>query len=171
VNEEEVKAKIVLPWLERQGVRLAELSLESSLSIKAGRHSLNIRPGSTSQMKGARLDILVTRAGVNLLLVEVKAEPLQLDDEDRDQAVSYARLVHPIAPFALVTNGTAFQLFDSITKERIADQSVTVGKYTISLSDAARREALEILLQNSPTNLQQLCRLQVESETAPPYGS
>ena len=66
-------------------------------------------------------------------MVEVKAPDEKLTDDDRDQAISYARLVHPIAPFALVTNGRDdWKLYDSITKDLIPRcDFVLKDKYSI----------------------------------------
>src|SRR5947208_1137696 len=113
MNEEEVKVKIVLPFLQRLGLSPSELQLETSFQLRVGRHVLDISTGQQTKKAtiGARLDILVKRNNENLLVVEVKEAGQELDDNDRDQAVSYARLVHPIAPFALLTNGTDWRLF------------------------------------------------------------
>jgi hypothetical protein len=39
-----------------------------------------------------------------LLVIEVKEPSEALSEDDRDQAISYAKLLHPVTPFALVTN-------------------------------------------------------------------
>jgi hypothetical protein len=42
--------------------------------------------------QSGRADIIVKRGGTPLMVVEVKDEDIALDDDDRDQAVSYARI-------------------------------------------------------------------------------
>src|SRR6266478_3702370 len=115
MNEEEVKVKHVLPWLEQHGIHKNEIELERSFRVKIGKHSV-LLGGEHEERKrpvaGARLDILVRRANFNLMVIEVKAEYVELTNDDRDQAISYARLVDPIAPYALVTNGNQYLLYD-----------------------------------------------------------
>ena len=105
MNEEEVKNNIIIPWLTSNGVPQGELHFERPFRVKLGRHTVDAGEGATSRVATARLDVLVSRQGRNLLVVEVKAEDLLLTEDDRDQGISYARLVHPVAPFVLVTNG------------------------------------------------------------------
>ena len=105
MNEEEIKIKYVLPWLAQTGVDLRELQFERSFSVRIGRKNIPVSGSTVKDKSGARLDILVRRGDKNLLILETKAAHLSLTDDDRDQAISYARLVHPIAPYAVVTNG------------------------------------------------------------------
>jgi hypothetical protein len=65
VNEEEIKIKIVLPFLERLGISPSELKFEKSFFLRVGRHSLGITPEQRKREgMGARLDILVSRNGM-----------------------------------------------------------------------------------------------------------
>ena len=166
MNEEEIKVKYVLPWLEQSGVELHEIQLERTFSLKIGRQSVRtgqIQPRKSNIVSG-RLDILVQRNGRNLLIVETKAEGLQLTDDDRDQAISYARLVHPIAPYAVVTNGRSYKLYNSVTKTQIDPTDINVRGFEISLPDDDILEAQSLFLTLSPTNLIAFCRSQVASE-------
>ncbi len=173
MNEEEIKVKYVLPWLEQAGVTLEELRFELSFSLKIGRQSVIVGQSKTrtSSTVGARLDILVQRNGRNILIVEAKADGLKLTDDDRDQAISYARLVHPIAPYAVVTNGTDYKLYDTITKIQIKPTDIKVGGIEISLPDDAIIEAQSLFLTLSPNNLVAFCRSQVASELRIVKGS
>jgi hypothetical protein len=93
---------------------------------------------------GARLDILVRRRGLNLLVIEVKEDAAELSERDRDQAISYARLLHPIAPFALVTNGRDFCLFDVVTGKQLPAETSLPEGTAIVLPDESRLEALRL---------------------------
>jgi len=84
MNEEEIKIKYVLPWLEQAGVNLEELQFERTFSIKIGRQSILVGERSIKDNVGARLDILVRQGDKNLLIVETKASNLFLTDADRD---------------------------------------------------------------------------------------
>src|SRR5438552_3235848 len=127
MNEEEIKVRYVLPWLGGTGLDISDLQFERTFSVKLGRQTIQVQGEKTRGTAGGRLDILIRRNDQNLLVVETKASDVALTDDDRDQAISYARLVHPIAPYAVVTNGTEYQLYDSITKERINPSDIRIG--------------------------------------------
>lgn len=166
MSEEDIKVKDVLPWLEQAGVALDEMKCELSFSLKIGRQSVIV--GQTQTRKrdtvGGRLDILVQRNGRNLLIVETKAGGLQLTDDDGDQAISYARLVHPIAPYAVVTNGSKYRLYDTVTKAQIDPKQIKINGFEATLPDEDILEAQSIFFALNPANLIAFCRLQVVSE-------
>ena len=165
MNEEEIKVKYILPWLATTGVRIDEIQLEHSFSLKIGKNTIVANsPDRVRDSVGARLDILISREGRNLLIVETKAEDLTLTDEDRDQAISYARLVHPIAPYAVVTNGREFRLYDSLTKEQIQPSEISVNGISASFPTDLIEEAQELFLCSSQENLLAFCKAQVNRE-------
>lgn len=173
MNEEEIKTKIVLPFLHRLGLNLTECNLEHSFSLHFGRHQLKVDGVARPSGKvGARLDILVRHAGLPLLIVEVKESAHILSDADRDQAISYARLVHPVAPYALTTNGRVHRLYDSISKIEIStgDFKIKSG-YEVVVPDAANNEAIDLFLGYSPHNLLRFCEAQVAEQLRPLTGS
>src|SRR5262245_100982 len=172
MNEEEVKARIILPWLQDRGLVPEELALETSFSIGIGRNTLVIGGGRRSKSHQlARLDILVRRRGVNLLVIEVKEAAKALSAKDRDQAISYARLLHPMAPFALVTDGRDFQLYDVLTKDQITPENARFPDGgTIALPDEARLESLRLFFDVSPENLSLFTSAQAERVMAPLFG-
>jgi hypothetical protein len=163
VNEEELKVKHVLPWLQRIGIDLADLHLEQTFSIKVGRQSIRVGEPAASKRR-ARLDILVRRNDKNLFIVETKAPDEQLTDDDRDQAICYARLVHPIAPYAVVTNGHEYRLYHSVTKQRVEPGDIRLGGFDVSLPESDLLEAQSYFLEINTRNLLAFCQKQVESE-------
>lgn len=172
MTEEDIKIKYVLPWLKQTGVELHELQLERSFSLKIGRQSIPV--GQTARKRdsvGGRLDILVQRNGRNLLIVETKADDLQLTDDDRDQAISYARLVHPIAPYAVVTNGQEYRLYDVVTKDRINPKEIQIRGFEAALPDDDISESQSLFLALNPNNLIAFCRSQVVGELRIVKGS
>jgi hypothetical protein len=171
VNEEEIKIKYVLPWLAQTGVDVHELQLERSFSVRIGRQTIPIAGSTTMDSAGARLDILVRRGDRNLLIVETKADHLSLTDDDRDQAISYARLVHPIAPYAVVTNGSEYRLYDSLTKERIEPSEIRIRRFEAALPETDIAEAQKLFLALNPTNLSIFCRSQVAGELSVVKGT
>jgi hypothetical protein len=173
MTEEDAKVKIVIPWLRQRGVRLDELTFETTFRVQVGRRAVEINSARqrTSDAISGRLDVLVARGGRNLVLVEVKQPGDELTDGDRDQAISYARLVHPIAPLALVTNGSVYRLFDTVTKDEVAQDTQIRDGRGVNLPSAARDEALEIFLGLSPANLLAFCESQAAEQLRPLTGS
>lgn len=173
VTEEEIKIKYVLPWLIQSGVALNEIQLERTFVVKIGRQLIPV--GQAKPRKGdsisGRLDILVQREGRNLLVVETKADGLRLTDDDRDQAISYARLVHPIAPYAVVTNGSDYKLYETINKTQIQPSEINILGFEIALPDDDILEAQSVFLRLSSTNLITFCRSQVANELRIVKGS
>lgn len=172
VTEEDIKIKYVLPWLKQTGVELHEIQLEHSFSLKIGRQTIPI--GQTARKRdsvGGRLDILVQRNGRNLLIVETKADGFLLTDDDRDQAISYARLVHPMAPYAVVTNGCEYKLYDFVTKSQINPNEIQIRGFNAVLPDDDILEAQSLFLALNPENLMAFCRSQVISELRIVKGS
>jgi hypothetical protein len=164
VNEEEVKIKYVLPWLEQSGVALQDLQFEQSFSVKIGRQRISVGKQPARTRVGARLDILVRRGDRNLFVVETKAGSEVLTDDDRDRAISYARLVHPIAPYAVVTNGKEYRLYDAISKSEIQPKRIQMRGFEATLPDADIVEAQRCFFGLSRSNLQRFCQQQVDSE-------
>lgn len=168
MNEEEVKIKIVLPWLSQLGVSTTDLRLETSFSVRVGRQNCSVN--SVESSVRARLDILVQRQGRNLAIIEVKRAEAKLTAADRDQAISYARLVQPIAPIAVITNGTEFEIYDALTQERLhSGAPFTREPGFVTLPASSRAEAVDLFLK-APTNLLAFCREQVHRESEPLIG-
>lgn len=171
MNEEDVKLKIVVPWLLSLGLSIEDLSFETSFKIHIGRQDVVIGARKGIDVVRARLDILIHREGRNLAVIEVKRSDAQLNDDDREQAISYAKLLHPPAPLALVTNGSEFRLFNAFTKEAVTPEgSLFSQTVPADLPDSERLAALRVFFDCSPANLLAFSRSQVESEITPLLG-
>jgi hypothetical protein len=96
MKEEEIRGKLLLPFLEDLGFNLSEISLEKSFSIRLGK---------TKHIINGRSDILCKRNGKNLFIIELKSDSISITQNDIDQGISYARaLLDDIAPFTIITN-------------------------------------------------------------------
>ncbi len=184
LTEEDLKNKIINIWLSDHGCGLKDIHFEYSFKLRIGRsiHKLNNQTSNiNSQYLPSdefnhkfifpRSDILVRNAyGNNLFIIEVKGVNEVITDNDRDQAISYARILADgnIAPYAIVTNGTETVIFDTITKlpvngEAISkENSLLSSDFRIACDDILiRAEALELLVSLSPDNLLLLCKSQM----------
>jgi hypothetical protein len=170
--EESVKVKVVLPFLYSLGFGEDELHFETSFTFKAGLFTYKTDTEEQCRTLSPRLDILVTRNGINLFIVEVKGDIVSISDKDVEQATSYARLLHPVTPFTIVTNGREFHLYDSLTRKEIEKGSFKVkDRYEVAISEEARYEALKHFIGYSKANVTAFCRQQVLEHMKPLIGS
>lgn len=183
-SEDDVRTKVVVPWLLSRGFSLAAISIEFSFRIRLGRSILRVRGGVTSRddtyaTYSPRADILVrNERGDNLLIIEVKAPGEALDGQAQDQAISYARCIAEgnIAPYVVVTNGRSTRVFDSISKlevgedVQLSDACITRSLYVTPDELSLRSEALEALISLSPGNLMAFCEAQARFRMKPLFG-
>lgn len=171
-NEEELKIGFIVPLLERLGLNRVDLQFERSFSFKAGRQELDEDLGKQLRDKRPRFDLLVTRDSRNLFIIEVKRPGQEITQNDALQAISYARLVHPIAPYAIVTNGSQSKLYCTMSRDEIAPARAQIdGAFEAVLPAADDFEALDCFLRLSLENLIRFSRAQVDSALTQLRGS
>lgn len=163
-TEADVDARIVMPYLAALGVQSDQLRAQHTFSLRLGRNMIhNVGGGS---VRTGRLDYLIIRAdGRPLFVVELKGPNEALTEDDRDQGISYARLLDTMAPLVLVTNGTDRRLYDTVTREELNDPSsaslvVGGGQLTDDESLRVRAEALEHFIGYSAENVAVFSRAQ-----------
>ncbi len=117
-NEEAVKNNVIIPFLHKIGLSPAELDFEKNFTIQLGRGVYNIK-GERAKEANGRLDILCKSDGKHLFVIELKAEGIELTDEDKKQGLSYARLLDPMAPYVLLSNGDKSILYETISGKRV----------------------------------------------------
>lgn len=189
-SEDDVRSKIVVPWLIERGFNLNDLSIEFSFSLRFGRSVVNVDKGRIVRKSRSitkqedvqytyfrpRADVLVRNSeGKNLLIIEVKGPNESLDNDARDQGISYARMLDGnVAPCLVLTNGNETKIFDTLTKVEITDskillnigsyvQSFRVGEEYLSL----QTEALESLISLSSENFISFCEVQTTFRMRP----
>ena len=171
MNEEEIRGKLLLPFLNDLGFDLSEISLEKSFSIRLGK--------SKHTIKG-RSDILCKRNGKNLFIIELKNDSISIVQEDIDQGISYARLLTDnIAPFTIITNGKTTRIFDSISRKELTGTKISnlssywQNEWTLStdIDLRIRYEALKNFVSFSPENLKIFCEDQVRDRMGPIIGN
>lgn len=117
-NEEEIKNKLLMPYLANLGLDSPEITLERTFKIRLGTNLHDVN-GSA----GGRLDIACHKnhkVSIQYLFVlELKRNQLALTDDDRDQGISYARVLENIAPFVILSNGSDTAIYDTITRQKI----------------------------------------------------
>jgi hypothetical protein len=178
-TEEDLRGRLLLPFLYNLNIAPDQLRLEHRFQLKLGHHWVTRAGDAPSETIAGRADILVTNpAGEPLFIVELKRQDASLTDEDRDQGISYARLLERMAPFVLVTNGRDSHLYDTVTRAELNDQEVAPrygdwqnGRAMASTSDIALREdALQYFIGYSSANLREFANAQCAARMAPLKG-
>lgn len=170
INEEDIRVKLLMPYLQSLGFSPSEIQIEKSFSIRLGK--------SVQKMRG-RADILCTRNGRNLFIIELKKDTVKISDQDIEQGISYARLLEDnIAPFTIITNGKVTRVFDTITKAELTGENISqqsafwTNGCTLATDDdiMIRYDALKNFISFSSENLKLFCQNQVQDRIGPLVG-
>lgn len=112
-SEEDVKVKVVLPFLYKSGYDNSQMEFEKTIEVNEGRKKKNIFA-----------DIIVytsSKKDTPIIVIDTKSPSEILTNSGRDQVISYARLLPKIAPIAVLTNGINTHVFQTIDKTRIKE--------------------------------------------------
>lgn len=88
-----------IPWLDRKAIRH-----QLTFSFQLGHKSVPIDGTKASKRQG-RVDMLIERGSERIAIVELKRPGQPLTQQDVDQGLSYARVLHPRPPLVIVSNG------------------------------------------------------------------
>lgn len=122
-------------------------------TVKLGHHEEQVRPNT----KKPRLDILVSYKGTPLCVIELKRPSQPLTDDDRKQGLSYARLLTPIPPLVIVSDGKESSLFFNtytgdalsvVTPDEVAFQQMITN--ALELASEEKDIAIRTLLGKDP---------------------
>jgi type I restriction enzyme M protein len=111
-SEADVQAKVVVPSLAEAGFRDAVGDVKISYGVP-------IKAQQGREVRTIFADMVVQIEDSPVIVVDSKSPRQQLTDSDREQVISYARLIGNIAPYAALCNGSAWRIYDSITKQEI----------------------------------------------------
>lgn len=108
-SEEDSKVKVIIPFLESKGYEKRNMRFEQPISVKQGRETKTIF-----------CDIVLYENSDPIIAIDAKNPREALTEEDKEQVISYARLLPSIAPIAVVSNGKAWEVYNVISKELIS---------------------------------------------------
>lgn len=167
LTEEDVKAKVINEWLRNHGFGPKDISLETGFELRLG---TSVHRVGGAKRRG-RSDYVVRAAdGRNLMVIEAKAADELLDQDSREQGISYARLLRTggIAPFVVITNGRDTEILDTISGETVVGATIpqnhpsVTNRFRVSADDLAlRNTALAAFIGLSVENLLEFCRTTV----------
>ena len=129
-SEQDAETKVIVPALRDLGYDESNSSRNVVLRF---RHPITARQGR--QLRTIFADIVVFVDDGPVIVVDAKNPRQFLTENDRDQVISYARLLGDIAPYAALCNGHTWRVFDTVTKQQIA----ALPRYDVLLRDLQRR--------------------------------
>lgn len=178
INEATLEARIdrVLTYVFPT-FREVNVEHQKSFSIKFGHHNVQVDLEEPSKNPvRAIFDILLTIDKNNIILLELKKEGLSINDDDVLQGISYARLLHPMPPITLISNGKDNQFYKTYSKAKIATSSIdfdfikklTDNSFQLATNDF--KEAVSLLLNNEPKLFSQVINQITEKKFERLYG-
>ena len=150
--EAQLRAAITqaFPWLPSQGI-----SHQLSFTFKLGHNEVTVG-GALKNLARARLDVLISFQGKHLAIFELKRPGVAITDDDRDQGLSYARMLHPQPPLVVVSNGTDVSMYETFSGNlwNPAIKSETALKSLVEnstkMATANLKEAVGTLMGSDP---------------------
>lgn len=113
-SEQDAETKVIVPALQELGYD--ETDPKKHVLVRF-RHPIVVNQGR--ERKTIFSDIVVFVNETPLIVIDAKNPRQYLTDNDREQVISYARLIGDIAPYSALCNGYTWKVFDSITKQQI----------------------------------------------------
>ena len=113
-SEQDVTSKVIIPHLIALGYD--ETNVEQNGVVVRYNHPITAQQGR--EKKTIYADIVVFVHDNPVIVIDAKNPRLYLSENDREQAVSYARLLPNIAPYAALCNG-GWQVFETVRKQQI----------------------------------------------------
>lgn len=111
-SELDVQTKVVVPALAAAGYR------DTNRGVRiAYNHPIVAQQGRESRTIFA--DVVVELDQQPVIVIDSKSPRQYLTDNDREQVISYARLLGNIAPYAALCNGHLWRVYDSVSKQQL----------------------------------------------------
>lgn len=127
-SEQDAETKIIIPALASLGY------IERPKSDVRIRHQHPIRVQQGREAKTIFADVVVFINDNPVIVVDAKNPRAYLTENDREQVISYARLIGNVAPYAVLCNGHSWQIFNSVTKQQIS----SLPSYSHLIADVQR---------------------------------
>lgn len=136
-TEEDVKIKIVLPFLKQLGYEESDMAYETPISVQIG----------TKKLPDIRPDIAIKVNGNVQLIIDSKRPSITLAEKEVLQCTSYAKLVStPPAVYAVTTNGLDCVVTNIYTGKRTS-KIPSKNQLVIDVNKTRKKELSQIQLR------------------------
>lgn len=128
---------------------------QKTFTVQIGHHSLSIDTEHQHKV-GARLDILIRHQQRNFVIIELKHPREALSEKDKKQGISYARLLTPIPPLVIVSNGSDSIFYNTFTEEEWMPDTLdavkvkSLFKQGLTISALSMDEAVKYIVGGNP---------------------
>lgn len=143
-NEEEVKIHLALPWLEKLGYKRETMRFNHPIAVNQGRKNKTIF---------ADIVVYATKKfETPLLVIDTKGPNEILSKNDREQVISYARLLPTIAPFSVLfiseTNNHVYHTLDKVRIKALPDRGAILKNPVGATLSRGILKALQVEAKN-----------------------
>jgi len=131
------------------------ISHQEVFNVQLGHHHITV-DGTPRDKAGGRLDVLLLVDAIPLLVLELKSPGVQINDEDRDQGISYARLMDKMPPLVVISNGAETRFYNTYDKEpwtgsTISEETIRqLLQHALNCAASDRDDAVRLLLGYRP---------------------
>ena len=129
-SEQDAETKVIVPALVKLGY---DESIPGRDVVLRFRHPIAARQGR--EIRTIFADIVVFVGEAPMIVIDAKNPRRYLTENDREQVISYARLIGDISPYAGLCNGHTWQIFDTVTKQQIP----SLPSFDVLIRDLQRR--------------------------------
>lgn len=132
-----------------------QLTHQTTFSFKFGHATVTV-DGKARSKANARADILVFFQGKPLAVLELKRPGVRLTDDDHEQGLSYARVLHPRPPLVVVTDGERTRIIETHSGElwepAAPSEAALAALFTraVTVAQADLKRAVGLLMGSSP---------------------
>lgn len=133
----------------------AKISHQMIFDLQLGRHRITV-DGKPKEKAGGRLDVLILVDKIPVLVLELKSPGVQINDADRDQGISYARLMDKMPPLVVISNATETKFYTTYDKEpwsgsTISEETIKqLLQHALACAASDRDDAVRLLLGYRP---------------------
>jgi hypothetical protein len=150
--EVQLRAAILhaLPWLPCD-----QITHQDSFSFNFGHATVTVDAEAKNNAR-ARADVLVRFKGQPLAVFELKRPGVKLTNEDNEQGLSYARVLHPRPPLVVISNGAAVRILETETgrpwqPETMSEMTLaTLIERGVKIAQADLKRAVATLMGADP---------------------
>lgn len=128
-----------------------DITYQQQFKLTLG-HNTYSCDGTKKNKASARSDVLIKYKETNLAILELKAPGIALTVDDTIQGTSYARLLDPMPPLTIVSNGEDTRFFNTYDRKRWVAEDIneelvqSLFQSGLKCASTDRDEAVKILL-------------------------
>lgn len=132
-----------------------QVTHQVQFTVRLGHHDIQA-DGRKGWEKKGRADVVLSADVGHVAVLELKRPGIELADDDRDQGLSYARLLTPMPPLVIVSNGATTKFYKTIDgapwdQTEVSDEvfaKLVAGAAAVAAAD--RDTAIRSLLGANP---------------------